>query len=58
MSVKQMKRRDFLKRTVIFVIGILALPFRWLLGTVDGAPKKTIQSKEAKYYTTSDDLPG
>ncbi len=58
MTSKQMKRRDFLKQIGIFVIGLLALPFRRLFGIADGTPKKTIPPKEAKYYTTDDDLLG
>ncbi len=58
MDIKQMKRRDFLKQIGIFVIGLLALPFRRLFGIADGTPKKTNTPREAKYYTTSDDLLG
>lgn len=58
MTSKQIKRRDFLKQASILLMGLFVLPVRQLFGIGDETQKKTNLPKEAKYYTTSDDLAG
>lgn len=58
MRARQTKRREFLKRTAIFLGGLFILPLQRLFESAGKTPGKTTPPREAKYYTSSDHLAG
>ncbi len=58
MKMKKITRRNFLKFIGVYLIGAAVLPFEKFFNS-SKKPKKTfINPKEAKYYTTANDLAG
>lgn len=58
MDTKKEGRRDFLKNTAGFLVGLIVLPFERLFPKITDARQKSDSLKEAKFYTTGDNIAG
>ena len=58
MDTKKAGRRNFLKNTAGFLMGLILLPCERLFPKTTDAGQKPDSLKEAKFYTTDDNLAG
>lgn len=58
MEKRTMERRDFLKRTGSFFLGMMCLPFARLFREKKNTVARPASTREAMHYTSGDNLAG
>ncbi len=58
MNKQSVKRRDFLKTTGSFLLGVFLVPFEQFFRKEKIENKDATSTKEAMHYTTDDNLAG